>query len=491
MTNEATSTLSRSLSALGKLLVGTRKGPSGDRVRRLKKLEKRIGVKFTDLSLLEQALTHRSYSHVTSQTRNDSNERMEFLGDSVLGLAVSQFLYLEFPDRSEGALSKMKSLLVSRNVLSSVSRNVGIGEYLLLSGEESDMGGRDRTSILADSFEGLIGAIYLDQGFREANRFVRRFLMSEINTILKDEEHTNYKSLLQEYVQSKRLSHPVYRVRREEGPEHEKEFAVDVIVRGETWGSGRGKSKKEAEQYAARAALERRKGKAATREAVPRPEGARRVRPEPREGRAEVRRGERGDRSPTPRAPRPAGEHGVAASRERLRSQRDEERGEVRRSQREERRRPAPRAETGAASAAPPERERVSAASAPDTRRPSRRGRRRRGHREGEADRPLPETPDRPEESVSAAPSPPRVEPAPEPPELAPVAVARDFAPPPPPAPPEPRPARVEPPAPVAEAQPEHTPEASEASDEPVSSSTTGDSFARRRKRMVRGFRKR
>src|SRR5262245_15579210 len=128
MSNDGTSSLSRSLSVLSKLLVGTRKGPSGERVRRLKKLEKRIGVKFTDLSLLEQALTHRSYSHVTSQTRNDSNERMEFLGDSVLGLAVSQFLYLEFPDRSEGALSKMKSLLVSRNVLSSVSRNVGIGE---------------------------------------------------------------------------------------------------------------------------------------------------------------------------------------------------------------------------------------------------------------------------------------------------------------------------------------------------------------------------
>jgi hypothetical protein len=148
-------------------------------------------------------------------------------------------------------------------VLSTVSRNVGLGEYLLLSGEESDMGGRDRTSILADSFEGLIGAIYLDQGYRAANLFIRRTLLSDINEILKDEEHTNYKSLLQEYVQSRRLSHPVYRVRREEGPEHEKEFAVDVIVRGEPWGSGRGKSKKDAEQNAARAALEHRQEKPA------------------------------------------------------------------------------------------------------------------------------------------------------------------------------------------------------------------------------------
>jgi ribonuclease-3 len=203
------------MSVLGKLLVGTRKGPSGARVRQLKKLQRTIGVRFTDLSLLEQALTHRSYSHVTSQTRNDSNERMEFLGDSVLGLAVSQFLYLRFPERSEGALSKMKSLLVSRKVLSSVARDAGLGEYLLLSGEESDMGGRDRASILADSFEGVIGAIYLDQGYRAANKFIQRFLLANISEILKDEEHTNFKSLLQEYVQSKRLSHPVYRVRKE------------------------------------------------------------------------------------------------------------------------------------------------------------------------------------------------------------------------------------------------------------------------------------
>ena len=155
---------------MGKLLAGTRKGPSGDRVRLLKKFQRKIGMTFTDLGLLEQALTHRSYSHVTSQTRNESNERMEFLGDSVLGLAVSQFLYLQFPDRSEGALSKMKSLLVSRKVLSTVARDAGLGEFLLLSGEESEMGGRDRASILADSFEGVIGAIYLDQGFRAANK---------------------------------------------------------------------------------------------------------------------------------------------------------------------------------------------------------------------------------------------------------------------------------------------------------------------------------
>jgi ribonuclease-3 len=324
---------------MGKLLAGTRKGPSGERVRQLKKLQRKIGLTFTDLGLLEQALTHRSYSHVTSQTRNQSNERMEFLGDSVLGLAVSQFLYLQFPDRSEGALSKMKSLLVSRKVLSTVSRDAGLGEFLLLSGEESEMGGRDRASILADSFEGVIGAIYLDQGFRAANKYIQRFLLGNIHEILKDEEHTNFKSLLQEHVQSKHLSHPVYRVRREEGPEHEKEFAIEVVVRGEVWGIGRGKSKKEAEQNAARAALERRQG----REAPPRRRSGRegeigrgegrsakpeqvRIRGEaprarPEEGAARAAERPRAREAPPP-PPRDRGDHGILASREQLRAAR-------------------------------------------------------------------------------------------------------------------------------------------------------------------------
>jgi ribonuclease-3 len=256
MTDNTSAILRRGWSVFGKLVAGTRKGPSGERVRQLKKLQKQIGVRFLDLSLLEQALTHRSYSHVTSRNRDASNERMEFLGDSVLGLAVSQFVYLQFPDRPEGALSKMKSLLVSRKVLSSVSRDAGLGEYILLSGEESEMGGRERESILSDVYEGVIGAIYLDQGYRAASKFIHDTLLVEINDILKDEEHTNYKSLLQEFVQSRRLSHPMYRVHAEQGPEHEKEFAVEVVVKGEVWGLGRGKNKKDAEQAAAREALE-------------------------------------------------------------------------------------------------------------------------------------------------------------------------------------------------------------------------------------------
>ena len=364
MTANKASALSRGLSVLGKLFAGTRKGPSGSRVRKLRKLQQHIGVRFTDLSLLEQALTHRSYSHVTAQTRNDSNERMEFLGDSVLGLSVSQFLYLRFPDRSEGALSKMKSLLVSRKVLSTVSRDVGLGEFLLLSGEESDMGGRDRTSILADSFEGVIGAIYLDQGYRAANKFVQRFLLSNIHGILKDDDHTNFKSLLQEYVQSKRLSHPVYRVRKEEGPEHEKEFAVEVVIRGDVWGTGRGKSKKDAEQSAARVALETRENGAAAKPRGGAPRGERVSNP--------ARSRPAAERSARP--PRDRGEHGISASREKHRAQRREEAqaGETLRRRSEPRR---PVAET--------EDHTPAAGGTRESTRPprSRRGRRRRGER--------------------------------------------------------------------------------------------------------------
>ncbi len=346
MTDNTSTILRRGWSVFGKLVAGTRKGPSGDRVRLLKKFQKQVGIRFLDLSLLEQALTHRSYSHVTSRNRDASNERMEFLGDSVLGLSVSQFLYLQFPDRPEGALSKMKSLLVSRKVLSEVSREHGLGEFILLSGEESDMGGRDRDSILADSYEGVIGAIYLDQGYRAASKFIQDTLLADINDILKDEENTNYKSLLQEYVQSRRLSHPVYRVHAEDGPEHEKEFVVDVVVKGEIWGQGRGKNKKDAEQAAAREAIDahRRKTAAAARQTPPAtpaapaspasPPSART--PAPRTGRwrtgtapapavaAGSRSGSRTSEAATPAAAEDS-RHGIRASRDLLRASREAE----------------------------------------------------------------------------------------------------------------------------------------------------------------------
>jgi len=464
MSTKQTNTLSRSLSVIGKLFTGSRRGPSGQRVRQLRKMQRLMGVRFTDLSLLEQALTHRSYSHVTSQTRNESNERMEFLGDSVLGLAVAQFLYLRFPDRTEGALSKMKSLLVSRKVLSAVARDAGFGEFLLLSGEESEMGGRDRTSILADSFEGVIGAIYLDQGYRAANKFIQRFLLGSIANILKDEEHTNYKSLLQEYVQSKRLSHPIYRVRKEVGPEHEKEFAIEVVVRGEVWGKGRGRSKKDAEQDAARDALESRRDQEARGGRGRRSRGAR-----PLEGAAR-----HAPASPPKPVPQHRGEHGILASRERLQAQRRVETAEREQRERERRLRrgerrtapeggPAARSPRGGESRPTPggTSEGPARIGAGGRRRGPRRGR-RGSPRESAPARPAPEEP---AETVASVNGP---ETAPPPPP----ATASEAPPPEAPSEPAPPPAREEhheAPAPA----------------EPPSSSSPG-SFVPRRRRTTR-----
>jgi hypothetical protein len=271
----------------------------------------------------------------------------------------------------------MKSLLVSRKILSSVSREIGVGEYLLLSGEESEMGGRDRESILADSFEGIIGAIYLDQGYRAASKFIRKFLLARINDFLKDEEHTNYKSLLQEHVQSKRLSHPVYRVHAEEGPEHEKEFLVEVVVRNEVWGTGRGKSKKDAEQAAARAALESRlrkaragtgsRGGTASRTKSGRVQGrpeARTSRGRPRSSAPPQRKGGAAPAKEPARAAEPPakpaaknGLHGVHASRDLLRASRREEERQQEQEEKaaRERRDTRRRRRRGEPAAAPPE----------------------------------------------------------------------------------------------------------------------------------------
>jgi len=222
----------------------------------LRQLEKKLGVRFRDLGLLNQALVHRSYLNGKSATRIQSNERMEFLGDSVLGLVVNEYLYANRPNENEGNLTKIKSLIVSRQILAEKAEETDLGRYLLLSSSESEAGGRKRASIIADALEAVIGAIYLDRGLSEAKSFVRRLLLSGLTEITENEEHINYKSLLQEKVQGERKVHPVYRIRREQGPDHEKTFLVEASVAGRVLGQGRGRTKKEAEQAAARAALE-------------------------------------------------------------------------------------------------------------------------------------------------------------------------------------------------------------------------------------------
>ncbi len=222
----------------------------------LAEFQRHFGTTFRDVGQLKLALTHRSYLSVTGQGPRESNERLEFLGDSVLGLVTSEYLYRRRPDEHEGQLTKTKSLLVSKAILSRRALRMGLGRFVLMSHSEVESGGRQRLSILADAFESVLGAIYLDQGFETARQFIHTQLLSDTDEIVADKRHTNYKSHLQEYVQSTFRTHPVYRIRSEYGPDHSKHFMVEVMVGRRTLGEGRGHNKKEAEQAAARDALE-------------------------------------------------------------------------------------------------------------------------------------------------------------------------------------------------------------------------------------------
>ena len=179
---------------------------------------------------------------------------MEFLGDSVLNLVVSHTLFKKNPNFQEGDLTKLKSALVSKTSNAIAGKNVGIDRFILLSSSEEDAGGRERTSIVADTYEAIIGAIYLDGGLDPASDFIRRTILST-ESVLAGEEQKNYKSILLELTQSKRLGHPVYRTVSEEGPDHDKVFTVEVFIMGDSSGIGKGKNKKAAQQMAAKEAL--------------------------------------------------------------------------------------------------------------------------------------------------------------------------------------------------------------------------------------------
>ena len=226
-----------------------------DRDFDLRGLERVLKYQFRNSGLARTAMTHRSYLHASPGRSGESNERMEFLGDSVVGLAVNEFLYNKFPKLREGELTKMKSLLVSRVILSRTATVMGLGDYILLSEAENGSGGRGRASILADTLEGVIGAVYLDGGLEPARKLTERLLLREVHEILSDANLANYKSMLQEYVQGEFKTHPQYRISSENGPDHQKLFAVEVVVNGKTLGRGHGNNKKEAEQEAARDAL--------------------------------------------------------------------------------------------------------------------------------------------------------------------------------------------------------------------------------------------
>jgi ribonuclease-3 len=223
---------------------------------KIKKLESVLKYRFKNKSILRSALAHKSY--LRSRTAKEvfgSNERMEFLGDSVLGLVVSDFLYSRYPGKPEGELTKMKATLVNEVTLSRRAKEFGLGQYLLLSPEEETSGGRQRESILADACEAIIAAAYLDGGMKAAQKTVGRLVLEKHQEVTEDKAQHNHKGELLEYLQARGLGMPSYQVEITEGPDHNKQFTIAAICQGRKLGTGRGGSKKEAEQIAARAAL--------------------------------------------------------------------------------------------------------------------------------------------------------------------------------------------------------------------------------------------
>jgi ribonuclease-3 len=227
----------------------------------LEPLERRIGYRFKDRGLLEHALTHRSRVHEDASGGVFDNESMEFLGDSVLGFVIAAMLFREFPQHNEGQKSKLKASLVSAAALARLGERLNLGEFLILGRGEEKTGGRRKHAIIADCYEALIAAIYLDGGIEPAEQFIGR----EFASLIEEAKRTgtgasftdDWKSALQEYLQSGGRGLPVYRLAAEVGPDHRKSFVVEVVVDGEAVAKAEGRSKKEAAQSAARAALER------------------------------------------------------------------------------------------------------------------------------------------------------------------------------------------------------------------------------------------
>jgi ribonuclease-3 len=221
-------------------------------------LENNLDIKFTNDALLKQAFVHRSYLNEDKSVRF-SNERLEFLGDAVLSFLTSSYLYATYPEYPEGILTNIRSSLVKTKTLGQISETLHLGDLLFLSKGEEDSGGRKNPSLLADVFEALLGAIYLDQGIDAARKHLEKHLFILAQDLVNNKEYVDYKSHLQEIVQEKTKISPLYRVIKSEGPDHDKTFWIEVISENLTLGSGRGKSKQEAEQSAAKDALEKMK----------------------------------------------------------------------------------------------------------------------------------------------------------------------------------------------------------------------------------------
>ena len=227
-----------------------------DRKKELKRLQKRISYSFKKLSLLNQAFTHKSYANENQEQECKDNERLEFLGDAVIDLIIGHLLMDDFPQHHEGDLTKLRSAIVNEKRFADLARKLNLGEFLLLSKGEDATGGRDKNSILADTYEALIAAIYLDGGFKRVFKALKKHFADILSAANQGSLYfRDFKSELQEYTQSVFKTTPKYVLVRKSGPDHNKTFEVNITFKNKVWGKGIGKSKKDASQKAAQKAL--------------------------------------------------------------------------------------------------------------------------------------------------------------------------------------------------------------------------------------------
>lgn len=220
------------------------------------KLENKLEIRFNNFELINKAFTHRSYLN-ENKSKKESNERLEFLGDSILSYSVSSFLFDKYPNLPEGELTNLRSSVVKTSTLAQIAKDLQLGDYLLLSRGEEEGSGRKNPSLLADTFEAFLGAVFLDSGIETVIKILKITLFPLIPKIYREKSYRDAKSIFQEVVQNNTKISPIYKVIKEEGPDHAKTFTLGVYVDDGLWGVGVGKNKQEAEQVAARNALEK------------------------------------------------------------------------------------------------------------------------------------------------------------------------------------------------------------------------------------------
>ena len=233
---------------------------SESRIDKLKSCQNRLGYHFKNINILNKALTHKSFVNESNHILKD-NERLEFLGDSVLDLIIAEYTLTKFEKHMEGDLSKIRAALVNENSLSKIARFLSLGDCIQLGKGELLSGGYDKSSILANTFEAIVAAIYLDGGLQKTSKTILPLFKTDLHLLANTSSYRDYKSELQEYAQSVKITIPAYKIEKEIGPDHNKLFEVSVSINGKVVGKGKGKSKKEGEQEAAQEALKKLKHK--------------------------------------------------------------------------------------------------------------------------------------------------------------------------------------------------------------------------------------